>query len=613
MIGTKRSRKGAKVDKIQNKFKPNENKNTTELKQLEELTIENIPDHILMMIFKTFDKETIENAAKVCKRWKTLISSSTNLMDRLEIILNIKSKQKTQKSLKQFNQLPYRKIIIRSKFHPNQQHLSMLKKNLRKHQNHIEQIDFFLASSTTVCSILSHIRADLITHLKLTQSFRELIDDSKKIELPNLTYLEAHQASSFLKMIKIHRLETVKIIHAYDDIDGLDQKINSFLITCKNLKSLLFEKYFPILTVDKFEFKLKSLSVSNAENEKSILNARQYESLKQILSANFDTLETLLIGNYKNIDGILEYFYPRVKKLENLFLICPTINRIDEAIENNRTIKDLCLVLHSDCDVKLLKTRKIVEHSKNVEVLSLSCVNGDMSSLIVEASKSIKNLKTIRINNIKGNLKDLQIFDNLEEIYIERLFEQNDVKPFMKLVLNSPKLKLLNVRYWGCDKTPFLSKDRLAKILTTCKELEKFHFGGFFRLPNSFVETLIETKSNLKNLEIESVLPEIFKENFDKITKNTNIKCTVLKWKAEKKNLNSDGEQEEEEDSDLEDYDFDNQETESENEMEFGNFVRLVDPFPDEDDDDEEEQQEEEEENNENEIGLRRSKRLRRN
>jgi hypothetical protein len=32
------------------------------------LTIDNIPDHILMKIFKTFDNTSIENAAQVCKR-----------------------------------------------------------------------------------------------------------------------------------------------------------------------------------------------------------------------------------------------------------------------------------------------------------------------------------------------------------------------------------------------------------------------------------------------------------------------------------------------------------------------------------------------------------------
>jgi hypothetical protein len=533
-------------------------------------------------------------------------------MKRLEITLNIKSKFKTRNSLKHLKRLPFRKITIRPKFYPNQRHLALLKTHLKRHENHIEQLDFFLASSTTVCSILDHIRPDLITRLKLTQSFREYVADCRKISLPNLTHLEAHQASSFLKMLKVHRLETLKVIHAYDDLEGLDGKLNAFLATCPQLKALLFEKHFPVLTVDKFGFSLTSLSVSNAENEKASLNQRQYESLKQLLTASFETLEVLLIGNYKGIDGILEFVYPRAKKLHNLFLICPTITRIDAAMESNRSIKDLCVVLHADCDPRLVKTRKILEHSKAVENLSLSCVSGDMSSLIVEASKSMKNLRKIRINSMKGNLRDLQVMEKLEEVFIERLFEQSDVNPFMRLVLSAPRLRELSVRYWGCDKTPFLSKERLARLLTTCTNLNKLHFGGFFRLPNSFVDTLIETKSSLRQLEIESVMPETFRESFRRIEDGTRIQCTALRWKSEKKSLSED---EEDEDSDLDDYDFDSQATDSEEDF----YVDEAAVVADDDGDDEIDEVEVVDENEVDhddrydENGLRRSKRLRRN
>ncbi|XP_070508394.1 uncharacterized protein [Chironomus tepperi] len=545
-----------------------------------------IPEHLMIRVFKILDKNSIKTASKVCKRWQNIINSSSAIINRLDTIFNMKSSNKLTESLKELDIIPYKSVIFRAKFYQDKKLLKQSLTALEKYKNHIEKIEFFLASSSTILQTINALSSDKITNLTISQSYKELIDDTTALHLPNLKSLETHQASGMLKMIKSHKIENLKIIHDYDDYDTVDDKINDFLVTCPDLKTLLFEHHFPIIDVDKMSFKLTHLTVSNIEERQKLFSSRQLDSLKKLIEANSDTLELFLLGNYGGVEGLLEFMLPKAKMLQYLFLVCPTFNTIEDNIPKNHSITDMALTLAHHCDSNVGKTRKIIRACPGLQKLSLNSITHDVSPLIQEAACSLPNLKDLSIFSTKGrSFKNIPKLKELEILYIERITSQSDIKPLINLLLAAPKLKKLKIELWGGDRLAFLSKDRLRKVLTSCTELEEIFIGGLFKLPNSFIDGLIETESNLKHLIIETYDVEMIQKNAEKLL-DTKIRCTALQWYPKRKN------EDESKCSDDEDYDFvDEAELEANPEVAYMDFdeirrnERYAAYFSDDDDD----------------------------
>ncbi|KAL7014333.1 hypothetical protein ACKWTF_015866 [Chironomus riparius] len=588
--------------------------------------MDSIPEHIMIKVFKILDKNSIKSASKVCRRWQHIISSSSALINRLDTIFNMKNSKKLTESIKELDNIPYKSVVFRPKFYQDNKLLQRSLKALKKHKQHVEKIEFFLASCSTILQTVNALSGDKITNLTISQSYKEYIDDFTGLNLPNLKSLETHQASGMLKMIKVHKIEHLKIIHDYDDYDTADDKINTFLMTCPELKTLLFEHHFPIIETAKMPFKLTHLTVSNIEERQKFFCRRQLDTLKKLIEANFETLELFLLGNYGAVDGLLEFMLPKAKKLQYLFLVCPTFNRIEENISKNRSITDMALTLAHHCDSNVGKTRKIIRACPGLQKLSLNSITHDVSPLIQEAAWSLPNLKDLSIFSTKGrSFNHIPQLKALEILYVERITSQADIKPLVNLILAAPKLKKLKIELWGGDRLAFLSKDRLRKILTTCTELEEIFIGGLFKLPNSFVEGLLETESNLKNLIIETYDVEMIQKNAEKLL-DTNIRCTALQWYPKRKN------EDEAKCSDDEDYDFVDEGPQEADYIDFNDFLNYginndgFESSDDEeadnllfggDDDDDRNLRVDQEERNEDvddrfdDLGRRRSKRLR--
>lgn len=535
----------------------------------------------------------------------------------------MKNSKKLTESIQELDNIPYKSVVFRPIFYQDKKLLQKSIQALKKHKQHIEKIEFFLASSSTILKTVNALLSDKITSLTISQSYKEYIDDNTGLHLPNLKSLETHQASGMLKMIKTHRIEHLKIVHDYDDYDTADDKINKFLMTCPDLKTLLFEHHFPIIEVDKMSFKLTHLTVSNTEERQKFFCRRQLDTLKKLIQANFDTLEMFLLGNYGAVDGLLEFMLPKAKKLQYLFLVCPTFNRIEDNIQKNRSITNLGLTLAHHCDSNVGKTRKIIRACPELQKLSLNNITHDVSPLIQEAAWSLPNLKDLSIYSTKGrSFNHIPQLKTLEILYVEKITSQSDIKPLVNLILAAPKLKKLKIELWGGERLAFLSKDRLRKILTTCTELEEIFIGGLFKLPNSFVEGLLETESNLKNLIIETYDVDMIQKNAEKLL-NTKIRCTALQWYPKTKN------EDENKCSDDEDYDFVDEGSQEADYIDFNDFLIYGlnnDAFESSDDEDDniffrrdDDDHEGEPQNDRNEefddrfddLGRRRSKRLR--
>lgn len=350
------------------------------------------------------------------------------------------------------------------------------------------------------------------------------------MSLPNLKHLETHQASGLLEMIRDHKIESLQIIHDYDDYNTVDDKIQQFLFTCPDLKNLLFEHHFPILLIEGLPFKLTNLTVSNVDERSRFFSISQFMTLKNLLEANLDTLEFFLLGNFFGIDGILEFLLPRAKKLKYLYLVCPTFVKINDFMCKNRTVTEMAVTLSHDSDVNLEKTRKIIANCVAVEKLGLSSITRDVSPLVHEAAQSLPNLRKLSLYNLIGNkFHNIPVFKNLKELFVERVSQQSDVKPLMNLLMAVPNVQKLTVEMWGGERLAYLSKDRLQKILRNCQKLEEIFIGGLFKLPKSFVDGLLETESAMKKLTIETYDVDMIRNNAKRLL-DTKIQCTAMQW-----------------------------------------------------------------------------------
>lgn len=442
----------------------------------------------------------------------------------------MRSSQSLKETEEKLSSLSYSFIVIKPEPITDQKALNQAAKIIHSNCSRISRIEFFLAPCSTIVRILNTIGPEKITRLTLVQRNYEFIGIHQFVSLPNLKYLETHQASGLLEMIRNHKIEILQIVHDYDYSNTVDSKIQRFLLTCTHLKDLLFENHFPALNVEELPFTLTNLTVSNIENRTEFFSTSQFRTLKNLLEANLDTLEFFLLGNFSGINGILEFLLPRAKKLKYLCLVCPTFTKIKDFTCNNQTVTNMAVTLARNCDVDLKKTRKIIANCVAVEKLVLTLISQDTSPLVNEAAQSLPNLKNLLLYNLTGiRFQHIPVLKNLEELFVERVKNQRDLHALVNLLMAAPNLRKLTVKLWGGERLAYLRKGRLQKILQNCQKLEEIFIGGLFRLPKSFVDGLLETESALRKLTIETYDMNLIRDNAKRLL-NTKIQCTVIQW-----------------------------------------------------------------------------------
>lgn len=467
-------------------------------------------------------------------------------MEQLYLVMDFKDQKCLDAAKAKAQALPYQNVLIKPQScFVNNHYLSQFLDIIRDNSEKVVKVEFFCSSSIVIKKILDAIGCEKITTLIIYQGIRESITPKQFLVLPNLKVLETHQASVMLQMFRGHKIETLRIFHDWDcDYERATGRIRSFISSCPNLKELLFDRHFPEFSVElmPFKFKLKSLTVSNDKGTAYDLNSQQFQTLKKLLEVNMNTLESVFIGQYSGMDGILEYLLPRAKCLKSLTIMSPTFAAVDDFLCKNTTVKELSLSLSQQCDKDLKKTQKIISNFAAVEDLNLTfgdCIEG--GRLVQEASRSFPNLKKLSLDTVRGSeFNRLHELGQLEELFIKAITHQSDITALVNLLTSSPNIRKLTIQEWNGDPLAYMTKIRLKRILHSCPKLEEIFIGRYFLLPKTFVDGLLETDSAVRRVKIETNDVNRIKRNARRLL-HTNIQFTVTEW-TPKKTLEDDDE-----------------------------------------------------------------------
>jgi len=482
----------------------------------------------------------------------------------------MKNSGKLTASIDDLDTIPYKSIHVYSRLNQNQKLLSRAIDSFKEHAYHIEAVAFFRPSMNTFTKTMDALICDKITFLSIWPGNEEQLDDNMAMNFPNLKILDIYNGSRILSMINSHKLESLSISITSDYTVSV-RDINRFLQTCPDLKDLSFVNFVPVLETANMNFQLKRISIEDLLSSAKILSRQQMDCLKALIEMSCDTLAVFYVHNYVGIGEIFQFMLPKVKNLKYLTFWSLSSTEIEDDFPINRGITKLSGAFDHDFHKNCSMMKKLIHACPSTTILDLKFCFDNVTPLIHEAAVKLPDLKELSIWIPNGLFTDqYPSFQNLETLRIWKVTCQKDIKPLMNLLLAAPKLKSLKIYEWNGNRIPYLTKMNLKKVLTACKELEEIYIGGQFILPKSFVDGLLKTESNIRNLTIETSRVDLIRENGRKLL-NSKIRCTALQFQPmESDDDNSSDESTEDESSDMDDSEVFHVSFDSDNELYFG-------------------------------------------
>ncbi|KAG5666644.1 hypothetical protein PVAND_014660 [Polypedilum vanderplanki] len=453
-------------------------------------TIYDLPLEILFKIFHLLDKNSIENLSNVSQKFQTIIFTSKSLMSQFNLqIIDSNFNTIHQKSSK----LPYHKISIfpqqyHEKFSINEFD-SKLNKILDEHRDFIEEVQLFGTTaglSTAILSDLKNLQKLVIDKIK--KSGKEDHDYEDSVSLPNLKILEVKLVNSYLKCIKNHQVETLKVEDIQIDPTRVSRALNTFLRNCKHLKNFSLIGTAPNFEVKKFKFKLEKFSFKNLMMiPENMMDMPMMALLKSQQETVKDLTLTALVSN-----EMLTFAYNEL----NLETLTIDMEKIFANFKKLKIAENLKFLEIKSLPNNLSHAKALITASPNIGILKISSIFFENSAdFLQHVAVTLKNLKDLSIFSLNSEIKNEYFFESVEILNIYEIKNSDHTKNLVKFVKACPKIKKLKISDWdGYNITPqnFLNLAENVEIIEIC--------GNF--VPNVLTAAMLRHYSNDLKLKI---------------------------------------------------------------------------------------------------------------
>jgi hypothetical protein len=306
-----------------------------------------------------------------------------------------------------------------------------------------------------------------------------------------------------------------------------------FLLNFPNLKILIFDNYLN----DRNKFSLPELSSQLTSLDVDLMISEELKDFDVNFISFLSTQKSL-----KTLRLLSENFHNEIEfavfniKVESLTIIIPENFEKSKSSKLNTSIKELTLELyHKDSTQNaLMNIEKIFQCCPNVEKLTINCEEENNESEILKiASTFLKKLKHLIIISGLGEFDEEIDLSSVESIFILFPMQVCEIESFMNLILSCKNLKKIHLK---SDDGDFIdevsvSSNNFIRILKTLKSLEEISVNFGFKLCKKVVDFILKEKLKLKTLkfEVDRDFYEDQKELLEKISKKTNIHCTIMK------------------------------------------------------------------------------------
>lgn len=427
-------------------------------------------------------------------------------------------------SLTHFNMIPGKRLNEALLIHHRSLNVRFHKKHTKKRilklvklqKSHIEQLAINFASCYVAMKLVMQI--ENLKSLEISNITKKASKpfDKVKINLPNLKTLKTSFAGNFLKHIGEHKVEELTMGH--DSMDTTE--INEFLRTCKTLKKLTLDSFFPDVEIEPI-YQLEFLKIVNF--------LRYHEDkLMNLMESHRESLKVLHLND---VSFTVARFVVSELKVEE-FRVNLTGLPVIEDLKDNFSIKRLFIDI--DYEVHKESSHMILESCKGVEKLQILTNKPTVyRETLKVASINMENLTNLTLKMAPFNYKAVT-FENLEVLEIEKV-TRDEHKLWISLAVLCPKLKIIKITQLMDLKMEnyAIPSNDIKNLLEMCKNLEELYIGPHFDISDEFMETLLRYKSNkywylrIKSCEFEKDAERVKKFNC------LRLRCEVVRAKCE--------------------------------------------------------------------------------
>ncbi|KAL7015714.1 hypothetical protein ACKWTF_016622 [Chironomus riparius] len=486
-------------------------KTSVRINDMTELSIDDLSNDILLVIFNFLDKGGLKRAARVCQRWKELITNSKTLTQRLTLFFSTDERTySVNEYIIQFNkfletkaaEFPCRNLKARIKEPRTMEIWDHLIDSFIKFVKDPLKV-YFSSVSIPVVHRYIETYASTLTHLILNYDSDENSIQDLPFEFPNLVSLHLNQ-THIPKSLIAPNLKDFKYYKTFKNGTPTTLNFDEFVVKYLNLKKL-DTCCIPELPHSDVKFQLTNLKITTPE-----LNQITFKSfiISQQKSLKYLEIRELDLEYRDFVDIIIKH-----TRIESLWLTARynTNHKPQETDDFNYSIKKLRICLwpvrsfyvewpHAEHIIGLLNKFRGLEH--------LQLMTMDRIDMIFD-QVDFSCLKIMELYFKKGN--DLKRFDfaqiqlqNLEELKIYEINESIDVENLVKIASFCSNLKILNLGKLNyiIKRTEFIKLSHLEIIFKYSPNIVDFVIEGCANLLSSFMFNIKNVNSNLQRLKV---------------------------------------------------------------------------------------------------------------
>ncbi|CAG9812228.1 unnamed protein product [Chironomus riparius] len=509
--------------------------------------MEILSDDILLTIFEFLDDVSIFKVAKVSKRWNRIISSSTPLIRRATLAIDISawkddatSSDEMIKILSEIlEKFSFRNFKLTSNSHFNSKERSVM--NVIKQR--VEKIEKLCINSFSGGLMLSMLMfsASTLTNLIISTSFPDE-EYAGFVDLANLEYLKLNSVDSILRVLKCENLKSLDIVNCKDRealYEFFEQ--SNYLPHLKSLTT--FQLFWMLGDLTELPFELENLVITRFSSIRT-------DILHGFLLQQAKSLKNLTIMEKQISVSTVHFISDNMRNLESIKIqgsLLNTSKNENESKLKNLKVKNLEMRLVADL-YNFPGSPELNEANDVLKILS-KCINlekfkfqGTVSTLSpFECTLSLPKLKSFEIETIKQfSFWNCFELNNLENFALETLnCCPGNMNELLNFLPKLPKLKNFQINTWPCiiHQIKNMKGLEMKRFIDLLKNFESFRVKNSENMTKKFLNNFIGFESKTFKLlaisceEDENII-EHFRNNFKNaefqtmFSKSVNYKAT---------------------------------------------------------------------------------------
>jgi hypothetical protein len=240
------------------------------MKQVKDLINQLLVVDVLIEIFKFLNGKDLDEARRVCMLWEDIISTTSVLNNKINLIINYNNKDEAKEKLKSFK---YKNVFLSDPIEYDMP-VDDVDKMLSDSKSYIERLGIHSVPQMSLLPQFTNLK-----HLYLDVC---LIDQVlQKVDLPHLTSLTVARCMSLIKLIGNHQIKNLAIYRCNSD------DVENFLKRCPKLENLEIN----FIPLNEYDFNLTKLKFHISEKKLK----KNVDEFNNFLNSQRKTLSSLFI------------------------------------------------------------------------------------------------------------------------------------------------------------------------------------------------------------------------------------------------------------------------------------------------------------------------------